>query len=73
MKQLIGFLDFYDEIPFQALTYMVAEANYGGRVTDPQDRRCIKTLLDDYYNPLMIEETNHKLSPSGTYYVPEDG
>ena len=35
MKQLTQFLDFYDEIPFQALTYMVAEANYGGRVTDP--------------------------------------
>jgi len=45
MKQLVQFLDFYDEVPFQALTYMVAEANYGGRVTDPQDRRCIMTLL----------------------------
>ena len=49
-KQLIGFLDFYEEIPFQALAYMVAEANYGGRVTDPQDRRCIMTILKDYYN-----------------------
>ena len=72
-KQLIQFLDFYEEIPFQALTYMVAEANYGGRVTDPQDRRCISTLLSDYYNSTMIEESNHKLSPSGTYYVPSDG
>lgn len=52
---------------------MVAEANYGGRVTDPQDRRSINTLLGDYYNPLMIEEENHELSPSGTYYVPSDG
>jgi len=41
MRQLTQFLDFYDEIPFSALCYMVAEANYGGRVTDPQDRRCI--------------------------------
>mmetsp|Transcript_6478 Transcript_6478/g.8703 ORF Transcript_6478/g.8703 Transcript_6478/m.8703 type:complete len:191 (-) Transcript_6478:825-1397(-) len=73
MKQLIQFLDFYDEIPFQALTYMVAQANYGGRVTDPQDRRSIETMLMDYYNAEMIDEENHKLSPSGTYYVPEDG
>ena len=73
MKQLTQFLDFYDEVPFQALRYMVAEANYGGRVTDPQDRRCITTLLADYYNPLMIDEENHELSPSGTYYVPSDG
>lgn len=73
MKQLTQFLDFYDEIPFTALTYMVAEANYGGRVTDPQDRRCISTLLEDYYNIDMINEENHKLSPSGTYFVPSDG
>ena len=72
-KQLIGFLDFYEEIPFQALTYMVAEANYGGRVTDPQDRRCIMTILKDYYNQDMIDQPNHKLSPSGKYYVPNDG
>jgi len=73
MKQLTQFLDFYDEVPFSALCYMVAEANYGGRVTDPQDRRCISTLLEDYYNNEMIVEENHKLSPSGTYYVPSDG
>jgi len=72
-KQLIQFLDFYDEIPFQALTYMVAQANYGGRVTDPQDRRSIMTMLEDYYNNSMIEEENHSLSPSGTYFVPDDG
>ena len=29
---------------------MVAQANYGGRVTDPQDRRSIETMLLDYYN-----------------------
>lgn len=52
---------------------MVAQANYGGRVTDPQDRRCIETLLEDYYNSNMIDVENHKLSPSGTYYVPSDG
>ena len=52
---------------------MVAEANYGGRVTDPQDRRLILSMLADYYNVNMIETENHKLSPSGVYYVPSDG
>lgn len=52
---------------------MVAEANYGGRVTDPQDRRCISLILSDYYCPEMITEENHKLSETGAYYVPSDG
>jgi dynein heavy chain, axonemal len=52
---------------------MVAEANYGGRVTDPQDRRCIKLILSDFYCSEMISEENHKLSENGSYYVPSDG
>lgn len=39
------FLNEYEDIPFEALNYMVAEANYGGRVTDPKDRRLISILL----------------------------
>jgi len=73
MSQLIQFLDFYEEVPFEALNYMVAEANYGGRVTDEFDRRTIKILLLDYYNESMITEEQHKLSESGIYYVPSDG
>ena len=52
---------------------MVAEANYGGRVTDIHDRILIDVLLRDYYNKQMIDEENHKLSESGKYYVPADG
>ncbi len=43
------FLDEYDEIPYKALNYMVAEANYGGRVTDDKDRRLIKVILQFFY------------------------
>ena len=39
-----------DIIPFDALKYLTAECNYGGRVTDDKDRRLITTLLEDYYN-----------------------
>jgi dynein heavy chain, axonemal len=71
--QLAQFLNFYDEIPYEALIYMVAEANYGGRVTDPQDRRCISLMLSDFYCNDMISEENHKLSETGAYFVPSDG
>ena len=46
----------YEEIPFEALNYMVAEANYGGRVTDPKDRRLISIILRDFYTPLIMDE-----------------
>jgi dynein heavy chain len=51
---------------------MVAEANYGGRVTDPKDRRCISTILSDFYDPKVLNE-NFKFSESGIYYIPPEG
>jgi dynein heavy chain len=51
---------------------MVAEANYGGRVTDPKDRRLIKILLMQFYTPEILKD-GYKLSPSGAYYAPPDG
>ena len=33
--QLKQFLEKYQDIPWDALEYLVAETNYGGRVTDP--------------------------------------
>lgn len=66
------FLNHYDKVPWDALRYMVAEANYGGRVTDPNDRVTIMLILEDFYCPEMLKN-NHKLSESGKYYVPTVG
>eukprot|EP00392_Amoebophrya_sp_AT5.2_P003107 g3112.t1 len=68
-NQLKIFLDSYDEIQWDALNYLVAEANYGGRVTDGQDRRTIKCILSDYYCPATLDE-DYKFSVSGVYYSP---
>jgi len=70
--QLMMFLNHYEEIPWEALRYMVAEANYGGRVTDANDRITIGLILEDFYCPDMLKP-NHKLVPSGKYFVPDDG
>merc|ERR1719478_1101521 len=69
--QLRAFLEDFEGVPYEALNYMVAEANYGGRVTDNQDRRCIVTILKDFYNPKIMNE-DYKFSVSGTYYSPAD-
>lgn len=70
--QLMVFLNHYENIPWEALKYMVAEANYGGRVTDPNDRTCISIILEDFYNPSMLKD-KHKLVESGKYFVPTEG
>lgn len=70
--QLAMFLNHFEVIPYDALRYMVAEANYGGRVTDPNDRTCISIILEDFYNPQMLK-LNHKLVESGKYFVPPEG
>lgn len=66
------FLNYYEEIPYDALRYMVAEANYGGRVTDPMDRRSINLILSDFYTPEVLKD-GHKFSESGKYFIPPDG
>lgn len=70
--QLLMFLNHYEKVPWDALRYMVAEANYGGRVTDPNDRTTIMLVLEDFYCPEMLQK-NFKQSESGTYYVPTCG
>lgn len=67
------FINEYDEVPFDAITYMTGECNYGGRVTDDWDRRCLLTMLSDFYNQAVITEVKCKFSPSGTYYCPSKG
>ena len=40
----------------QVLKYTAGQINYGGRVTDDWDRRCITHILEDFYNPLVVDE-----------------
>eukprot|EP00931_Biecheleriopsis_adriatica_P052316 TRINITY_DN3041_c0_g1_i3.p1 TRINITY_DN3041_c0_g1~~TRINITY_DN3041_c0_g1_i3.p1 ORF type:complete len:5045 (+),score=1273.98 TRINITY_DN3041_c0_g1_i3:2025-15137(+) len=69
-QQLRNFLNEFEGVPYEALNYMGSEANYGGRVTDNQDRRCIITILQDFYTPKILDD-DYKFSISGIYYSPE--
>jgi dynein heavy chain len=42
---LKSYLDSYVDTPWEALKYLIAEANYGGRVTDELDRRVLNSYL----------------------------
>uniref|UniRef100_A0A8C8RTF4 Uncharacterized protein n=1 Tax=Pelusios castaneus TaxID=367368 RepID=A0A8C8RTF4_9SAUR len=73
IRQLQLFINEYDHVPFEAISYLTGECNYGGRVTDDWDRRLLLTMLDDFYNPDIIENPRYTFSPSGNYYSPPKG
>ena len=51
----------------QVLKYTAGHINYGGRVTDDWDRRCIMNILNDFYCPAVLSD-DHKFSESGIYH-----
>ena len=52
------------KINWQAIQYLIADANYGGRITDDRDRRLIKVYAKEIFDdPLVAIE---KWRPNGT-------
>lgn len=56
----------------QVLKYTAGHINYGGRVTDDWDRRCIMNILNDFYSPDVLSD-EHSFSISGIYHQIESG
>lgn len=54
------------------MNYLVAETNYGGRVTDDKDGRLIRAMLRRYLCPEVMND-NYKLSKLDIYYAPPEG
>jgi dynein heavy chain len=71
--QLKNFLEEYDDVPYKVLNYLVAEINYGGRVTDDKDQRLIQTILLTYLTPNTLKYNEYPYSESGIYYCPQPG
>ena len=70
VRQLRKFIDDAGEdgeTPFTALQYVTGECNYGGRVTDDKDRRLLNSLLEQVYNPELVDTDVYKFSESGSF------
>ncbi|XP_071452908.1 dynein axonemal heavy chain 1-like [Hetaerina americana] len=67
ISQLLMFLNEYKDVPFEVLTLTAGNINYGGRVTDSWDQRCIMTIIEDFYNPQVLSE-DYAFVQDGTYH-----
>lgn len=67
IAMLDRFLNEQSEIPFDALRFVVGHINYGGRVTDDWDRRCLLSILGIYFNEAVMSEEEYAYSESGKY------
>ncbi|KAL4487471.1 hypothetical protein ABPG72_006991 [Tetrahymena utriculariae] len=65
-------LDEQESIPWDALLFVTGEINYGGRVTDDWDRRCLTTILKKFYVKEALEGT-YQFSDSPVYKIPRIG
>ena len=72
LRQLKEFLDKYDFVPFKVVIELTGDVNYGGRITDDWDRRCMNTMLKEYVCPEAIED-NHQFSADPNYLQPPLG
>ncbi len=48
VMQLRMYLEEQAQIPWQTLFEIIGDVNYGGRVTDDKDQRCVRSLLAKY-------------------------
>ena len=60
------FLDEYNDAPYKVLTYTAGHINYGGRVTDDWDRRCMMSILALFYREAVLGG-GHVFDPSSIY------
>lgn len=65
-------LEEQEDIPWDALLFVIGHITYGGRVTDDLDRRCLISMLKKILNTQIFED-DYKFSDSGIYYAPKDG
>ncbi|KAJ3127608.1 Dynein heavy chain 2, axonemal, partial [Nowakowskiella sp. JEL0407] len=71
---LVVLLDEYEQTPWDALKYVIAEANYGGRITDDWDRRVLRSYISYLFCNDALITSQYRVSASpvaSTYYIPD--
>lgn len=58
-------------IPWQAIQYLIAKANYGGRVTDDRDIRLIDVYCNEIFNDELIVAEKWRPGKAGSEIDPK--
>ncbi|KAI9197259.1 dynein heavy chain and region D6 of dynein motor-domain-containing protein [Polychytrium aggregatum] len=69
---LVVLLDEYAETPWDALKYLIAEANYGGRITDDWDRRVLRSYINHLFCEEAVSAPQYKLTSMPQYFIPDN-
>ena len=54
---MLMLLNEQEQIPWEALVFVTGHINYGGRVTDDWDRRCLLSILKKFYINEALEDS----------------
>ena len=71
MKIIENFLNEQDHVPWDAIRFVVGEINYGGRVTDELDQRCLNSVLTTFLKNEILGDS-YRFLDSHIYFIPED-
>jgi len=71
-EQVRMYLASQPDVPWITLRYIIAEVNYGGRVTDDKDVRLIAAVLKGYFNTDMLQP-GFCFAGLPDYQIPEEG
>ncbi|OMJ81675.1 hypothetical protein SteCoe_17784 [Stentor coeruleus] len=71
MKTIENFVLEQDNVPWEAIRFVIGEINYGGRVVDDLDKRCLNSILNCFLTQEVLGLRYHFLD-SPAYYIPEN-
>lgn len=62
IRQLQDLINDNESVPFDTLIYFIRECNYGGKIMDNLDCRCLRYLLESFCNSRVINDVEYSFS-----------
>ncbi|KAL0118616.1 hypothetical protein PUN28_009352 [Cardiocondyla obscurior] len=71
IRQLQNLINETESVPFDTLLYLIGECNYGGKIADRFDQRCLRHLLSSFCDPRVIENDKYSFSNCTEHSIPQ--